>query len=96
METIRAYKVIFDGIELPNCGFYNKSYFGNYEEAKNAVEQAWKNRLDELAKCGHEVIHEYTFEDNVLGYHHQIVLVYKGGSARIVNLRISKSRISLL
>ena len=93
MKKIQNYKTGFNGNH--DIGHYLKERrYESYEEAKKVVEDAWaayKPHFMELE--GREIIHEYIRDDkSVMGYLHQIVVVYKG-FANIINLTVSPSLI---
>lgn len=93
MKQIKTYKTGFDG--NTDIGHFLKiKRYESYEDAKKAVEDAWNAYRPRFVNLdGRFIIHEYIRDDkDVMGYLHQIVVVYKG-FANIINLSVRPSLI---
>lgn len=94
MKEIRVYKVHYDGAELTGINnLSNKQIFGNFQEAKQILNDAWDKYKEHYMK-GYEVIHECIKEDDILGYRHQVVYTIKGW-AHIIFMSVEKMRITI-
>ena len=94
MKTIKTYKVYLDKQEFLSSDIYNEDRYESYEQAKSELEKAWEQRKEELINKGHEIIHEQVRDSEIVGYHRQAV-VLRSGWAKVIDLRILPSRITL-
>ena len=92
MKEIRVYKVHYDGAELTGINnLSNKQIFGNFQEAKQVLSDAWDKYKEHYMK-DYKVIHECIKENDILGYSRQVVYVINGW-AHIVFMSVEKTRI---
>lgn len=93
MKEIRVYKVHYDGAELTGINkLSNKQIFGNYQDAKQVLIDAWDKYKEHYMK-GYEVIHECIKVD-AISYRHQVVYTINDW-AHIVFMSVEKKRIRI-
>lgn len=95
MVSIKVYEVRFYGAELDVLGkIKDRTLYGNYEDAKQALEDAWSDFQIKHTECKN-VISESKKDDVITGYRHEILCVYNG-RASIITLRVVPKRIDIL